>query len=846
MRLPTARYEPYMQKFYESLGRSIGSHPWLYIIALVTFTLISSAGLLRFHQINNARLTFTDSRAPSRYEGRVVEQFLRQNGTLSIVEVLVSARDNGSLLRPDQFRQLQKLARDIRKLTVWDDGSKRRIGFVDLCEPYCQKNDAFDAVTRVIDANLSSVEITYPTTEILGEKVFIANNFYRIRVDLETKRLLDFRTVLLHYFLVHADPSLMLKWENELVKLCYASKRYNFLRVLVVTDFLVAKEVKKLGTDTAPLLSIALAALMVFLCVSSLRYHREESKPVEAVLGGAIPILASVATIGIVSATGLAFQSIVVSTLFLLLAIGVDDVFIMLAAWHRTDRRCRVEERVAATVREAGCSMTVTTVTNLISFGNGVFSSTPVLQTFAIYSTVASAVCFAFQLLLFPAILALTANREIRDDTVANKKRHSCLPDRLEFVKKGGILHDDIFRQLSHWVCSTWMRATVVLFLCIYWSISLYGALQARTELGIQHFADKSSLTAQFKVEHEEVIKSMQTLAIVVQTAGDLRNSTNMERLSSMIRAFETEQYSYGAESTFCWLERYEEFLQFYEKEKFTYMYLPDFLASPAKQHYRGTIKMNESACRVDHPDCIASFLFTTGFTTVSHYNEMHPLIEKWRAISRKYPEFAAVSYTERHMFADQSASLPGVIWETLWSEVFCMGLSFLIFIPDTVSIAAGMFALVSVNLGVFGFLTLWGVHIDPISMAALLMSIGFSVDISAHISYHFYDVKGKTTRDRLETTFLHIGWPTIQGGMATLLAMVFILLRPSYLGIVFLKTVFLVVLFGLLHGLIVLPCFLSLFSTVSVPSQAPPIPKKKHPQPDAMDNQQMTVRNDL
>lgn len=77
--------------------------------------------------------------------------------------------------------------------------------------------------------------------------------------------------------------------------------------------------------------------------------------------------------VGLVSATGLAFQSIVVSTLFLLLAIGegcswrdllfwyllqmidnvisgIDDVFLMLSSWHRTDNTKDVKERVALTV----------------------------------------------------------------------------------------------------------------------------------------------------------------------------------------------------------------------------------------------------------------------------------------------------------------------------------------------------------------------------------------------------------------------------------------------------------------------------------------------------------------
>lgn len=70
------------------------------------------------------------------------------------------------------------------------------------------------------------------------------------------------------------------------------------------------------------------------------------------------------------------------------------------------------------------------------------------------------------------------------------------------------------------------------------------------------------------------------------------------------------------------------------------------------------------------------------------------------------------------------------------------MAVSFVFLVPDTDSIIAATFALLSVNLGVFGFLAQWGVGIDPVSMAALLMSIGFSVDIAAHISYHYYTVE--------------------------------------------------------------------------------------------------------
>uniref|UniRef100_A0A0M3IVA9 SSD domain-containing protein n=1 Tax=Ascaris lumbricoides TaxID=6252 RepID=A0A0M3IVA9_ASCLU len=95
--------------------------------------------------------------------------------------------------------------------------------------------------------------------------------------------------------------------------------------------------------------------------------------------------------------------------------------------------------------------------------------------------------------------------------------------------------------------------------------------------------------------------------------------------------------------------------------------------------------------------------------------------------------------------------------------------------------------------------------------MAAVLMSIGLSVDFTAHVSYHYQLTNHKEVRngrivkipmesqqEKLEHTLRSVGWPMIQAGAST-----------SYSPVVFVKTIFLVVAWGLLHGLIVLPAFL-------------------------------------
>lgn len=53
------------------------------------------------------------------------------------------------------------------------------------------------------------------------------------------------------------------------------------------------------------------------------------------------------------------FQSIVVAALFLVLSVGVDDLFILVRAWDRTDPRVTIPERMALALEDAGPSITI-------------------------------------------------------------------------------------------------------------------------------------------------------------------------------------------------------------------------------------------------------------------------------------------------------------------------------------------------------------------------------------------------------------------------------------------------------------------------------------------------------
>ena len=94
-----------------------------------------------------------------------------------------------------------------------------------------------------------------------------------------------------------------------------------------------------------------------------------------------------------------------------------------------------------------------------------------------------------------------------------------------------------------------------------------------------------------------------------------------------------------------------------------------------------------------------------------------------------------------------------------------------------------------------------------------------FSVDFTAHISYHYLDSEGAPD-DRVRNSLYGLGLPILQGAVSTVLGVVGLMIAPSYIFVTFFKMVFLVITLGFLHGLFLLPVLLSIFGPGSCSSK--------------------------
>lgn len=95
--------------------------------------------------------------------------------------------------------------------------------------------------------------------------------------------------------------------------------------------------------------------------------------------------------------------------------------------------------------------------------------------------------------------------------------------------------------------------------------------------------------------------------------------------------------------------------------------------------------------------------------------------------------------------------------------------------------------------------------------MVTMIMATGFAVDLSAHVSYAYVRAEG-TANERAMKALETLGWPVFQGVTATFLGVLIMGTVEAYMFAVFFKTVFLVILFGLMHSIIFLPVALTVF----------------------------------
>lgn len=136
-------------------------------------------------------------------------------------------------------------------------------------------------------------------------------------------------------------------------------------------------------------------------------------------VGGVIIVLASVIiSVGIFGYVGVPATLIIVEVIpFLVLAVGVDNIFILVQTYQR-DQICpgeTHEEQIGRVLGRVGPSMLLTSVSECCCFFLGGLSDMPAVRAFALYAGVALLFDFLLQITCFVSLLSLDSKRQAQN-----------------------------------------------------------------------------------------------------------------------------------------------------------------------------------------------------------------------------------------------------------------------------------------------------------------------------------------------------------------------------------------------------------------------------------------------
>jgi predicted RND superfamily exporter protein len=127
-----------------------------------------------------------------------------------------------------------------------------------------------------------------------------------------------------------------------------------------------------------------------------------------------------------------------IASLFLLLGVGMDDTFVMLNAWHRqSDLSTKtISENMKDTYEEAAVSITITSITNIISFLVGAFvPGFNTVQIFCMYTAIGLVCVYVWTLTFYGGIMSMASWIEDRAQCVETRANSPKKSPKKIFIK---------------------------------------------------------------------------------------------------------------------------------------------------------------------------------------------------------------------------------------------------------------------------------------------------------------------------------------------------------------------------------------------------------------------------
>ena len=354
---------------------------------------------------------------------------------------------------------------------------------------------AYQVVTNIEDLQVS--EFIIVIKKIHNNRNYNNTDFLKL-IQWEIHLRFLFQVIMMIFRGDRTNPkkgNMLSKWELDVYdwSLQEFSKKDSKLEVYIIGTEVLDQEMIRDGQRLTPFFAAGFVLMFTFVFItvlgSAYYYDELDCGKVFIACGTCIsPIMAITTSYGLVSWLGFRINSFVLVSPFLICGIGVDDAFLMIHSWQRlAPYGYSLITRFGLVFEEVGPSITITSLTNFISFGIGALTPTPEIRLFCMTTAIAMGFDYIFELIFFGPLLVLATKME-------KKKNRSAHDPFKEGWRKN--MHN-----FCQWTVKNYSRLIgnrivgLLIFAATgtYWYFAVYGAMNIKTRLDSQKILPKDS-----------------------------------------------------------------------------------------------------------------------------------------------------------------------------------------------------------------------------------------------------------------------------------------------------------------------------------------------------------------
>jgi len=661
-------------------------------------------------------------------------------------------------------------------------------------------------------------------------------------------------------------------WLHKFRKLALGFKTIH-MKVTVLYSASLDEEVEKVVSKDIFLVAVCFMLMFVVLCFLFFRRDLVKSRMILAVCGEISILLSMLMGYGIAMVLGVPFTTLSQMLPFIVVAIGVDDMLVLfqtLEMVKRTYPELPLEEKFQKTLKDAGISITITSLTNMLAFILGMFTVIPAIEYFSVYAALTIFADFLLQLSFFLSCMVLVEMHEERSKT-AHFCSYICPGPKLDKLPVTALktlepkavkisfneisFHTwiDYFRKPFWVVMPIPLRigVLVVTLLAVIMSLVFVGDLKeglplqdlAADDSYVQDYYDLNDRTFQTQIA-EDMVK------MYFKGVDQTDPSVQFQMLQAKDTILRRSEYATltssegGLSPDLTWLHQMVGFAlqnnlttapcaSLLAADKCANTYVP-LLLIPQENFYpildafleqypdKDQVIVREGNVMVDGkqkqtgPLLASTFPFyTEAITEIQWASYYVDLMGLERELNKElFPDQDSdviLLLDITLLFAQQQL----VLWDEAIQNLCLAGagvlfLCSLTLIHPLMTLYMGLVVFL-IDTFLFGLMYAVGVRFNSVSLIIIIMAIGLSIDYSMHVMHCFLTIKAETKSERAFQSLQKMGIPVMMGAATTLVGILPLAFSSSVIFRVFFQMLFATAGSASYVGLIIMPIVLSM-----------------------------------